>query len=93
MVNAPKAPVFLEVAKLPLSVRITGSRTVKRVAKRLKNSILTSNCAKLGTGKAEMLLRAGLNLRFLQEAEEKKEGRWVVEMTSYQRSGDVLNIG
>jgi hypothetical protein len=45
-------------------VRITGSMTVERVAKPLKNSVLTTDRATLGTGKADMLLRAALNLLF-----------------------------
>jgi len=71
MVNAPKSPFFLEIAKPLLSVRITGSMTVERVAKPLKNSVMTKERSQLGTAKAEMLLRVGLNLRFLHEAKEK----------------------
>ena len=73
-VNAPKSLFFLEVAKPLLSVRITGSMTVERVAKPLKNSVLTKDRSKLSTGKSEMLLRAGLNLRFLQDSREKNRG-------------------
>ena len=72
--NAPKSLFFLEVAKPLLSVRITGSMTVERVAKPLKKSVLTKECSKLSTGKSEMLLRAGLNLRFLQDSREKIRG-------------------
>lgn len=75
-VNAPRSPFFLEIAKPLLSVRITGSITVERVAKFIKNSILTKNRNKTGTVRAEMQLRAGLNLRFLYDAKEhirKKE--------------------
>jgi hypothetical protein len=48
--------------------------TVERVAKPLKNSVLTKDRSKLSTGKSEMLLRAGLNLRFLQDSKEKIRG-------------------
>jgi len=71
LVNDPKSRFFLEIAKPLLSVRITGSMTVERVAKPLKNSVLTTDRATLGTGKADMLLRAGLNLRFLREAKDQ----------------------
>ena len=78
MVHIERAEIatFLEIAKPLLSVRITGSITVERVAKFIKNSILTKNRNKTGTVRAEMQLRAGLNLRFLYDAKEhirKKE--------------------
>jgi len=69
--NTIMPPFFLMVAKPLLSVRITGSMTVERVAKPLKNSVLTKERNKTGLGKTEMLLRAGLNLRFLQDSKEK----------------------
>ena len=49
-----------------LSVRITGSMTVERVAKPLKNRVLTKERAKMSSEKSALLLRVGLNLRFMQ---------------------------
>jgi hypothetical protein len=74
LLRAPKSPFFLEIAKPLLSVRITGSMTVERVAKPLKNSVLSSDRHQLSPGKAEMLLLAGLNLRFLHAAKETLRG-------------------
>ena len=37
----------------------------------LKNSVMTKERSQLGTAKAEMPLRVGLNPRFLREAKEK----------------------
>ena len=70
MVNAPESSLFVEIAKPLLSVSITGSMTVERVAKTLKHAVLTEDRAKMATGKSEMLLRCGLNLRFLHETKQ-----------------------
>ena len=65
-VHASRSILFTEVARPLLSVRITGSMTVERVAKPLKNKIMTKERANLSSEKGAMLLRVGLNLRFLQ---------------------------
>ena len=65
-VHASRSILFTEVARPLLSVRITGSMTVERVAKPLKNKIMTKERANLSSQKGAMLLRVGLNLRFLQ---------------------------
>ena len=41
---------------------------MERVAKPLKNNAMTKERSKLSPEKASMLLRVGLNLRFLQAA-------------------------
>jgi hypothetical protein len=65
-VHAGSSLLFTEVARALLSVRITGSMTVERVAKPLKNRVLTKERAKMSSEKAALLLRVGLNLRFMQ---------------------------
>ena len=49
-------------------VRTTGSMTVERVAKPLKNSVCTKSRRRLKPKVASILLRTGLNLRFLVES-------------------------
>lgn len=71
--HAKKTALFNELARPLLSIRITGSMTVERIAKPLKNAVMTKERAKMGTKKCEMCLRVGLNLRLLQAA--KKELR------------------
>jgi hypothetical protein len=57
---------FFETFVTPLlSIRTTGSIAVERVAKPLKNKVMTKQCNKLGLEKAETALRLGLNLRYL----------------------------
>ena len=64
-VHASRSILFTEEARPLQSVRITGSMTVERVAKPLKNKIMTKERAN-SSQKGAMLLRVGLNLRFLQ---------------------------
>ena len=45
--------------------RTPGSITVERVAKPLKNKVLTKERNRLNTESAAVLLRAGINLRLL----------------------------
>jgi len=52
--------LFTEVARPLLSVRITCSMTVERVAKALKNKIMTKGRANLSSETGAMLLRVDL---------------------------------
>jgi len=75
--RAPRHPPHLVVGdcaehdavykeSLLLSMRTTGSISVERVAKPLKNKVMTDTRANMKKGAAEVLLRAGLNLRLLR---------------------------
>ena len=64
----PDSKLFLRVAKPLLSLRTTGSMSVERVAKPLKNFVHTTFRSRMTPGESSMLLRAGLHLRFLGEA-------------------------
>ena len=68
--TAPNTLLYKKIASLLLSMRTTGSISVERVAKPLKNKVMTDTRAKLNTGTAEVLLRAGLNLRLLRRLKE-----------------------
>ena len=60
-----------KIIAIPLaSIRTEGSISVERVAKPLKNKVWSKERNKLGPEKAAVLLRAGLNLRFLHEAKQ-----------------------
>jgi hypothetical protein len=61
----PNSPLYLKIGKPLLSIRTTGSITVERVAKPLKNKVLTKERNRLNTESAAVLLRAGINLRLL----------------------------
>ena len=63
----PKSPLYIEIAKPLLSARTVGSIAVERVAKTLKNKVLAKDRNKLGVGRAETLLRVGMNLRLLNK--------------------------
>ena len=52
------------------SLRSVGSMSVERAAKPLKHSVMTSSRNRLSRGKAELLLRAALNLKFLDMMED-----------------------
>jgi hypothetical protein len=70
-IYASSSLLFTEGARTLLSIRITGSMTVERVAKPLKNKVMTKERAKLSSEKGSMLLRVGLNLRFLQAFKDR----------------------
>ena len=60
---------FVEKVVIPLlSMRTTGSIAVERVAKPLKNFVKCKTRNRISLDRSEMLLRAGINLRFLHEA-------------------------
>lgn len=69
--NAKKTVLHTKAAKQLLSVSITGSMDVERAAKPLKNSVLTKERASMSVGTADIALRAGINLHFLQAAKER----------------------
>jgi hypothetical protein len=69
--NARRAVIYTDAAKQLLSVSITGSMDVERAAKPLKNSVLVKDRASMSVGMADIALRAGVNLQFLQAAKEK----------------------
>ena len=64
--TAPSTMLYTKIASLLLSMRTTGSISVERVAKPLKNKVMTDTRANMKKGAAEVLLRAGLNLRLLR---------------------------
>jgi len=70
-VHASSCILYQAVARPLLSVRVTGSMTVERVAKPLKNRVMTKERSRLSSEKSSMLLRVGLNLRFLQASKSK----------------------
>jgi hypothetical protein len=60
---------FVKKTIVPLlSMRTTGSIAVERVAKPLKNFVKSKTRNRNGLDKTEVYLRAGINLRFLYEA-------------------------
>jgi hypothetical protein len=56
------------VAKPLLSIKTTGSISVERLAKPLKNKVATKERNRLDTDKRTVLQRAGLNLRLKSES-------------------------
>ena len=63
-------PISLQAPPLHPHGGTEGSISVERVAKPLKNKVLTKERNRLGTGRAELLLRAGLNLNFIRAAKQ-----------------------
>ena len=61
----PQSKFYTKLAKPLLSLRTTGSMSVERVAKHLKVAVYTKHRNRLECGNKKMLLRTGLNLRFL----------------------------
>ena len=68
---AKDALFYRDIAKPLLSSGMADSVAVERMAKPLKNALLTEDRSRLLGTNSELLVRAGLNLRFLQHA--KKE--------------------
>ena len=68
--------LFDKVLEPLLSLRTTGSVTVERIAKTMKHKVLADFRANLGDKRAEICLRAGLNLAYLMNL--RKEIRQVV---------------
>ena len=62
----PLSPLYLTIAKPLLSAHTVGSIAVERVAKPLKNKVSKERNS-IGVGRAEVLLRAGMNLRLLNK--------------------------
>ena len=63
----PKSEFIEKVTTPLLSIRATGSIAVERVAKPLKNKVLTKARNSLELDKQETLLRVGLNLDYLRK--------------------------
>ena len=57
--------LYTHVTSKLASIQAVGSMSVERVAKPLKHFILTNERNRLTEGKTELLLRGGMNLRFL----------------------------
>ena len=73
--------LYIHVAKRLLSMCTEGLISVERVAKPLKNKVMSDERNRLGDESAEVLLRAGINLHFLYHAKSElkvaaaKEGK------------------
>eukprot|EP00561_Arcocellulus_cornucervis_P002143 CAMPEP_0185825954 /NCGR_PEP_ID=MMETSP1322-20130828/31303_1 /TAXON_ID=265543 /ORGANISM="Minutocellus polymorphus, Strain RCC2270" /LENGTH=147 /DNA_ID=CAMNT_0028523679 /DNA_START=1153 /DNA_END=1596 /DNA_ORIENTATION=- len=67
---APRSELYLLVAKPLLSIRATGSIDTERIAKPLKRYIKTKERNRLSDERAEICLRAGINLRNLRAARQ-----------------------
>jgi hypothetical protein len=68
---APNDQFRNKVAYPLMSARTSGSMSVERVAKPLKNDIFTTNRNRLGFYKASVLLRVGINLRYCYNSNMK----------------------
>ena len=62
------SPLFRHIVEPLLSMRCSGSMDVERAAKPLKNKIMTKQRNRMGRGTAEVLARAGMNMRVLHAA-------------------------
>ena len=62
--------IYRHIARRVLSLPSVGSMAVERVAKPLKHMVMTHARSHTGSETASLLLRVGLNLRFLQKHRE-----------------------
>jgi len=67
--------IYDKIVEPLLSVRSTGSIVVERVAKPMKNDVLSKFRQRLGEERAEMCLRAGMNLGFLMNSRAEIRGQ------------------
>ena len=63
----PNSLLYQKVAKRLLSLRSTGSMSVERIAKPMKNFVYSKSRRRMDLKRSSMLLRVGLNLRFLAQ--------------------------
>ena len=66
--DLPPTPYFICVAKPLLSMKTTGSISVERAAKPLKNKVAEKSRNRNSKDKRTVLLRVGLNLRLKRES-------------------------
>ena len=57
-------PFFSKIANPLLSMKTTGSVSVERAAKPLKNKLATNDRNRMDTNSRSLLLRVGINLQF-----------------------------
>lgn len=69
------SPLFRYIAEPLLSMRASGSMDVERAAKPLKNYIMGKKRPRVERGTAELLARAGLNMRLLHAAKMRMKGQ------------------
>jgi hypothetical protein len=65
---------YRDIAKPLLSLGVAGSTTLERAVKPFKNAVATEENGRLLDRESPMLVRAGLNLRFLQHAKMQMGG-------------------
>ena len=68
---APTSCLYSKVAKPLLSMRATGSIELERMVKPLKHYIQNKERNRLQNGKAELLLEASINLKYLEDTKMK----------------------
>ena len=76
------SPLYFTVAKPLMSIRTTGSMDVERLAKPLKDVILTKKRNRLSDERTVSLLRAQQNLKYLMSAQEVLKGKVCDSVTS-----------
>ena len=76
------SPLYFTVAKPLMSIRTTGSMDVERLAKPLKDVILTKKRNRLSDERTVSLLWAQQNLKYLMSAREVLKGKVYDSVTS-----------